>query len=49
MCVVETGQPLYEAINNHVPAANREDIIPKTRRSGLPDNKEGSIIPFSYS
>jgi len=30
-CVVETGQPKYEAINSHVPAAISAAIIPHAR------------------
>src|SRR5690606_35997777 len=33
--VVETGQPLVEATNSQVPAANSADIMPSTIRSGV--------------
>ena len=33
-------------MTSQVPAASRADIIPKTNRSGLPSNNNGSRIPF---
>ena len=34
-CVVDTGQPLEEAINNQVPAASNAANIPNTSKSGV--------------
>ena len=42
--VVDTGQPFIEAINNQVPAANREASMPKTIWSGLIMSE--SIMPL---
>ena len=33
-CVVETGQPILEAINNQAPEAKSAAIMPKTKTSG---------------
>ena len=34
-CVVDTGQPIQEAISNQVPAENNAAIIPNTNNSGV--------------
>ncbi len=44
-CVVDTGQPKYEAINNHMPAASKVPSMPKTSSSGVSLMTAASIIP----
>ena len=45
-CVVDTGHPSQDAKANHIPAANRDEIIPSTRYSGIAEKYSGSIIPL---
>ena len=44
--VVETGQPIREAISSQVPAANSEDIIPYTNNSGVSASIDESMMPL---
>ena len=41
--VVDTGQPYFEATTNHIPAANRDESIPKISNSGLSSKPALSI------
>ncbi|GIS05172.1 MAG: hypothetical protein CM15mP108_2760 [Gammaproteobacteria bacterium] len=44
--VVETGHPFRLAISNHVPAANKADIIPIINIFSFPIYKSGDTISF---
>jgi len=45
-CVVETGQPFWDAMSSHVPAASNAASIPYTSSSGVPASSSASTMPL---